>query len=294
MSWGAERLRAWRDRLNPEASSSRIGAGFGAIAGGTVLAVLGVALVVMNDLALLTRPSWLRELGFVAAASGLPLFLVGISVTLPSSWLERGTVGTGSLLVAGGVIAFSVWYPHNWHLTVQAPNGYAIASYLAGITAISAGTSSCLARHLVNSVRPVHKEAAERDESREWSDEEIRKDIRWAENQGYTWGGIPENQPQTEITLESSVESVEFKGRGDQFLVSEENLQTSEEGSQRLKAMRGHMEEDRTRVDDGTMDQQVSDLKQLKARKRQEQREKRSSLTWKLKHPIQWLRGSDT
>jgi hypothetical protein len=58
--------------------------------------------------------------------------------------------------------------------------------------------------------------------------------------------------------------------------------------------MRGHMEEDRTRVDDGTMDQQVSDLKQLKARKRQEQREKRSSLTWKLKHPIQWLRGSDT
>lgn len=294
MSWGAERLRAWRDRLNPEASSSRIGAGFGAIAAGTMLAVLGVALVVLNDLALLTRPSWLRELGFVAAASGLPLFLAGISVTLPSSWIERGTVGTGSLLVAGGVIAFSVWYPHNWHLTVQAPNGYAIGGYLAGITMISAGTASCLARHLVNSVRPIHKEAAEKKEGHEWTDEEIRSDIRWAEQQGYTWGGIPENQPQTEITLESSVETVEFKGRGEQYLVSEEALHTSEEGSQRLKAMRGRMDEDRTRVDQGTMDEQVGHLKQLKQRKRAEERDKRSSLGWKLTHPIRWLRGPDS
>jgi hypothetical protein len=291
MSWGAERLRAWRDRLNPEASSSRIGAGFGAIAAGVVLAVLGVALVVLNDTALLTRPSWLRELGFVAAATGLPLFLAGISVTLPSSWFERGAVAIGSLLVGGGVIAFSVWYPHNWHLTVQAPNGYAIGAYLAGITTISAGTSSCLARHLVNSVRPVHKEAAEAEDGREWTDEDIRSDIRWAEQQGYTWGGLPENQPQTEITLESSVESVEFKGQGDQVLVSEEAAHTSEEGSQRLKAMRGRMNEDRTRVDDGTMDEQVGHLKQLKARKRAEEQEKRSSLGWKLRHPIQWLRG---
>lgn len=255
-----------------------------------MLAVLGVALVVLNDTALLTRPSWLRELGFVSAAAGLPLFLVGISVTLPSSWIERGTVSTGSLLVAGGVIAFSVWYPHNWHLTVQAPNGYAIGAYLVGITAISGGTSSCLARHLVNSVRPVHKEAAA-DDSREWTDEEIRSDIRWAEEQGYTWGGLPESQPQTEITLESSVDSVEFRGRGEQFLVSEEAVETSEEGSQRLKAMRGRMEDDRTRVDQGTMDEQVGHLKQLKERKRAEREEKRSSLGWKLKHPIQWLRG---
>lgn len=291
MSWGAERLRAWRDRLNPDASSSRVGAGFGAIAGGTVLAVLGVSLVVLNDLALLTRPSWLRELGFVAAATGLPLFLFGISVTLPSSWPERGTVGTGSLLVAAGVIAFSVWYPHNWHLTVQAPNGYAIGSYLVGVTLISAGASSCLARHLVNSVRPVHREAAEK-EGHEWTDEDIQADIRWAEEQGYTWGGIPDSQPQTEITLESEVGAIEFKGRGQQVLVSEEAGQTSLQGSQRLSAMRGRMEEKRSSTD-SDVEAQVGDLKQLKAMKRRKEQEKRQSLAWKLRHPIKWLRGPE-
>jgi hypothetical protein len=290
MSWGAERLQAWRDRLNPEASSSRVGAGFGAIAAGTMLAILGVALVVLNDMALLTRPSWLRELGFVAAASGLPLFFLGVTITLPSSMYERAAVGIGSLTGAAGVIAFSVWYPHNWHLTVQAPNGYAIGSYLVGVTTLAGGTSSCLARHLVNSVRPVHKEQAETEEGREWSDEDVRADIRWAEKQGYTWGGIPDSQPQTEITLENQVEAVEFKGRGDQVLVSEESAQTSEEGSQRLKAMRGRMDEDRSRVDQGTMDEQVGHLKQLKAKKRREEQRKRQSLSWKLRHPLQWLR----
>lgn len=254
-----------------------------------MLAVLGVGLVVLNDLAL-PRPSWLREVGFVAAAAGLPLFLMGLAVTLRSTRLERAAVGIGSLLVAGGVTAFSYWYPDAWHLTVQAPNGYAIAGYLFGVTIISAGTSSCLARHLVEAARP-RQARAEGDEKREWTDEDIRKDLQWAKEQGYTWGGVPESQPQTEITLEKEVESIEFKGRGQQFMVSEEAAHTSEEGSQRLKAMRGRMEEDRTRVDPGTVDDQVGHLKQLKQQKREEERQKRQSWSWRLRHPIQWIRG---
>lgn len=289
MSWGADRLRALRERLNPEASSSRIGAGFAAIAGGIVLAVLGVGLVVLNDLAL-PRPSWLREVGFVSAAAGLPLFLMGLAITLRSTRLERATVVLASFLIAGSLTAFSFWYPDAWHLTVQAPNGYAIGGYLVGITVISAATSSCLARHLVDSARPVRGAEAEGDE-REWTDADIREDIRWAEEQGYTWGGVRKGRPGTEITLEREVAPIEFKGRGAQFLVSEEGVETSQEGSQRLKALQGRMDEDRTRVDPGTVDEQVGHLKQLKQRKRAEERERRNSWWWRLRHPIKWLRG---
>lgn len=289
MSWGAERLRAWRDRLNPEASSSRIGAGFGAIAAGTMLAVLGVALVVLNDLALLTRPSWLRELGFVAAASGLPLFLAGISVTLPSSWIERGTVGTGSLLVAAGVIAFSVWYPHNWHLTVQAPNGYAIGGYLAGITLISAGTSSCLARHLVNSVRPVHKEAAEKEDGHEWTDEEIRADIRWAEDQGWNWGGVREDKVDVTLRLKEDVEPMEIKGNfGQKMLEEHGSTEEAVQAAHSLTNLRGVQPQ---RAEKDTLEDQVGDLKKLRARKRKQREKKRQSWSWRLRHPFKWIFG---
>lgn len=252
------------------------------------MAILGVALVVLNDVAL-PRPSWLREVGFVTAAAGLPLFLMGLAVTLPSTKLERGAVGLGSLMVAGAVSAFSVWYPDAWHLTVQAPNGYAIGGYLVGMTLISAGTSSCLARHLIESARPVAQAEAE-DEQRDWSEADVREDIRWAEKQGWTWGGIPQARPQTQITLEDDVERVEFKGQGKQFVTTEESVEQPKRGSEQLRAMRGRLEEDRSSTD-SDVEAQVGDLKELQRRKQQQQQKRQQSWAWRLKHPIKWLRN---
>lgn len=288
MSWGARRLRELRDRLNPDASSSRVGAGFASVAGGLVLAILGVGLVVLNDLAL-PRPSWLREVGFVSAAAGLPLFLMGLAVTLPSTRLERVGVGLGSLLVAASVTAFAAWYPEGWHLTVQAPNGYAIGGYLIGITLVSAGTASCLARHIVSTAAPGQR-ARESGEGREWTGEDVREDLRWAEEQGYTWGGIPDGQPASEITLEKEVEAVEFQGQAPQFLVTEEEAEEPQRSSRRLRALQGRMDDDRSRVD-SDVHEQVGDLAELQRRKREQRRERRQSWSWRLRHPIRWLRG---
>jgi len=263
---------------------------FAVVAGGLALAVLGVGIVALSDTAL-ERPSWLREVGFVAASAGLPLFLMGLAAALPSNRLERATVGVGSLLAAASIVAFSYWYPNAWHLTVQAPNGYAIVGYLFGLTMISAGTSACIGTHLAHVARARGEAGKLEDEGpTEPSEAEIRRDLEWAKRQGWTWGGVPENRPHAELTLEDATERLEFKGRGDRVLTEETSVEEDVQSAHSLKALQGRLNEERTSTDDDVA-AQVDDLKQFKSKQQKKREEQRNSWAWRIRHPLKWLSG---
>lgn len=287
MSRGAAQVvRSLWNRLNPEASDQRMAIAFATLAGGAVLGLLGVLIVAFGDL-VLPRPSWIRELGFAAAAAGLPVFLTGLAAALPSRWWERALVAAGLALTAVGVGLFAWWYPDQWHLTVQAPNGYAIGSYLIGTTFLAAGTAGCLGTYLIERAEGASQAAAE-GAQREVSEEEIMEDIRWAEKQGWTWGGVREDQVDVELRLQEEVEPIQFKGQGAQFLEAEEHSEPDVQNARALSNLKG-IQPQRTDDDVGS---QVGHLKQLKQAKREEERRKRESWSWKLTHPFQWLGGN--
>lgn len=288
MSRGAAQvIRHWWNRLNPEASNQRMAFAFALLAGGAVMAVLGVIVVAFGDL-VLPRPSWIRELGFVAAAGGLPVFLAGLAAALPSRWWERTLIASGLIACGGALALFVLLYPHEWHLTVQTPNGYAIGSYVIGMSFMAAGTAGCLGTYLVEKAQAA---TASEDESeqRQWSDEEIMGDIRWAEKQGWGWGGVRSSMVDEELRIQEEVEAIQFLGQGPDVIQTTEAGEMDVTNARALANMRGIQPRN---TDDDTLDSQVGNLKQLRQKKRAKEEQKRKSWTWKLTHPFQWLGGS--
>lgn len=287
MSRGAVQLvRQWLEHLNPEASDERMAIAFATLTGGAVLSILGVLVVAFGDL-VLPRPSWIREMGFVAAAGGLPVFLTGLTLALPSRWWERALVAGGLVSTAGAIVMFSLLYPHQWHITVQTPNGYAIGLYLLGTTFLAAGTAGCLGTYLAESVRGAAAKGARGADQREYTDEEIRRDLLWAEEQGWSWGGVRQGQVDVELRLKEDVEPIEFKGLGPAFLEHQEREEASVTSAKALTNLQG-IQPERTDTD---VEDQVGHLKQLRQAKRQEEQARRESWAWKLTHPFQWLGG---
>lgn len=259
---------------------------FAALAGGAVLSLLGVLVVAVGDVAV-PGTFWTRQLGFAAAAAGLPVFLTGIAAALPSSWWERALVAGGLVATAAAVGLFAYLYPDQWHLTVRTPNGYAIGLYVAGTTMISAGTAGCLGTYLIERARG--SAAGQGSEERSYSDEEIREDLRWAEEQGWNWGGVRNSRIDVELRLKEDLEPMQIKGNiGSQLLEEHETTEEAVRAARSLTGMRGtqpqHAEPD-------TLEQQVGDLKALRAKKRQKREQRRQSWSWRLRHPIKWLRG---
>lgn len=288
MSRGAAQVvRHWWNQLDPEASDQRMAFAFALLAGGAMMAVLGVIVVAFGDL-VLPRPSWIREMGFVAAAGGLPVFLSGLAVALPSRWWERTLVASGMIACAGALALFVLLYPHRWHLTIQTPNGYAIGSYLIGMSFMAAGTAGCLGTYIVEQAEAATAAKRERDQ-RDWSDEEIQRDIRWAEKQGWGWGGVRTGKVDEELHLKEEVEPIQFLGGGPDVVETTESGELDVTNARALANMRGVQPKN---TDDDTLDSQVGNLKQLKQKRRAEESRKRESWTWKLTHPFQWLGGS--
>jgi hypothetical protein len=289
MSRGAVRLvRRWFERLNPDASDERMALAFSLLAGGAVLSLLGVLVVVAGDLSL-PGSYGARQLGFAAAAAGLPVFLTGIATALPSSWWERALVAAGLALTAGAVGLFTYLYPDQWHLTVRTPNGYAIGLYVAGSALVSAGTAGCLGTYLTERARGAARAGEGEDERRTYSDEEIRADLRWAEEQGWNWGGVRESSVDAELRLKEDVEPMQIKGNlGQELLEEHDSTEEAVTAARSLTNLRG-VQPERTEPD--TLEDQVGDLKALRRRKRDERREQRQSWGWRLRHPIRWLRG---
>lgn len=287
MSRGAVNvIRKWWNRLNPEASSQRMALAFAVLAGGAVLALLGVIVVAFGDL-VLPRPSWIRELGFLAAAGGLPVFLTGLAIALPSRWWERTLVAGGLIACAGAVLLFAILYPDRWHLTVQTPNVYAIGSYLFGMTMLASGTAGCLGTYIIESAE-ARQRIAEQERQRSYSDEEIMADLRWAEKQGWSWGGVRTGKVDEQLVLKEEVEAIEFKGLGPGYHETVEAGQADVGNAKALANLQG-VQPQRT---DEDVHSQVGNLKELQRRKREEEAKRRESWTWKLTHPLQWLGGS--
>lgn len=280
-------VRRWFESINPEASDQRLAFAFATLVGGAVLAILGVVIVAASDLAL-ARPSWLRGLGFGSAAAGLPIFLSGLVMALPSKWWERALVTAGLVLTGGAVGLFAYLYPDQWHVTVHTPNGYAIGMYLSGITTISAGTAGALGTYLTERVRGASQQTRA-DEQRSYSDEEIRADMRWAEEQGWTWGGIRKDKVDVELKLKEDIDPLTISGNlGAKLLEEHETTEDAVRAASSLTGLKGIQP---TRTDDDDLVAQVGDLKALREQKRRHQEAQRESWAWRLSHPIEWLRG---
>ncbi len=280
-------IERWRAHLNPEASDERMAITLSLVVGGAVLSMFGVLLVALGD-TVLTRPSWLRELGFAATASGLPVFLVGVGFALPSRWWQRSLVGVGLLFSAIAVGLFAWLYPDQWHLTVQTPNGYAIGSYLIGVTFIAAGTAGAVGAYLIERMQLSDPEAQA--EAREISEEEIEADLEWAARQGWSWGGVRPGRPDVNLVLSEEHETIEFLGQADPVITDKEFTDQDVLAAKALTSLRGRSASKRNATDSGVEDQ-VDFLKQLKQQKASAEAAERDSLWWKVKHPIQAIKG---
>ncbi len=280
-------VRRWFETINPEASDQRMALAFATLVGGAVLAIAGVAIVAASDF-VLARPSWLRGLGFGSAAAGLPLFLSGLAMALPNRWWERALIACGLLFTMGAVGLFAYLYPHQWHVTVHTPNGYAIGAYLLGVTMISAGTAGALGTYLTERVRG-EQQHARADKQREYSDEEIRADMRWAEKQGWTWGGIRKDKVDVELKLKEDIDPLAISGNlGAKLLEEHETTEDAVRAASSLTGLKGIQP---TRTDQDDLAAQVGDLKALREQKRRHREAQRQSWSWRLSHPIEWLRG---
>lgn len=260
---------------------------FAVLAFGAVLAIGGVLTVLLGDTVFdLARPSWIREVGFAAAAAGLPVFLAGLSTALPSRWWERSLLAVGVLASGVGVGLFVLWYPDQWYLSVQAPNGYAIGSYLMGVSFLAAATAGCLGEYLSERLQGGEAKAGQARKAP--TDAEIQADLAWAERQGWSWGGVREDKVDVELRLTEDLEGVQMKGLGKQFVETVEAGEGDERSARSLATLRGIQPTGK----DEAVEDQVGQLKALRQKKRDEEQGKRSSWRWRLMHPIQWLKGS--
>lgn len=273
-------LEGWRSRFHPAASRQQLSIAFALLAGGAALAVLGVVVVWLGD-TVLARPSWLRELGFVAAAAGLPVFLGGLVAGLPiEPWTAAlGLLGFGASVA--GIAIFSLLYPERWYLQVQAPNTYAIGSYLLGVSLEAAAASAALASSF------VERYSTEEEGTQgppEVSDAEVESDLAWASRQGWSWGGIPRGQDAADIQLElEDEEPTVVHGTGLQGRRRAEPAEATEEAAVALSGLRGQRpREEETGVADQTQ--------QLRSLKRTDGEQRSRSLWWKIRHPWRWLR----
>ncbi|MDX1611168.1 MAG: hypothetical protein R3185_02280 [Candidatus Thermoplasmatota archaeon] len=284
---GAQRLlELWRDTFHPDASRERLAIAFAMIAGGSALALMGVALVGLGDL-FLPRPHWLRELGFIAAAGGLPLFLYGFVVGMPTrTWVTALSV-TGLTGVAVGVGLFSWLYPDQWYLTLRQPNVYAIGPYLFGVSALAASAAAELALTMAETVVPAGARVDDEDLTRPVTDEEIAQDLAWADRQGWSWGGIRDTGIEANVRLKDDVGPLRFQGRGKRVIKEAEATREPLIAAEALSALRGTKKPDT----DTAVNDQVAFLKELKAQQAERQAAQQESIWWKLTHPGEWFRG---
>jgi len=275
-------LGLWRDRIHPSASGEQVAVAFALLGGGLVAAIGGVLVVVLGDL-LLALPFLTRELGIVAAALGLPLFLLGLVVALPARLWLRATSGAGMLLAAVGIALFSLWYPAQWSLTIEGRNLWAIGTYLAGVSLLSSGAVAATANSFIHRVRGG---AQEDDDERGVTREEIDQDLKDAARQGWSWGGIRQGQPKVQIVLKNDIEPLELKGRGQVArLVGTPSSEADVQAAGALSKLRGRKKE----ATSAAVDSQVGSLRQLKAKKAAAEAARRRSWRWRLLHPWQAL-----
>jgi hypothetical protein len=183
--------------------------GFALFFGGIALGAIGIVVFLLA--AAVSGPNStafaLREVAVVAAASGLPVFLLGVVVLLPGD--ERMTYaalgGLGVCLLAVGV--FVATYPMNWNYGSPDYSAEGIAIYAVGLVAVVGATGAALVGHQVQRAAPAAAEggatasggssagtgSASTDDS--VSEEDVRRDIDEAmADAELSWGGVERSE----------------------------------------------------------------------------------------------------
>jgi hypothetical protein len=182
--------------------------GFALFFGGIALGAVGVVVFLLS--AVLGgggQPLFaLREVAVVAAAGGFPVLLVGIVTLLPGDrrMLYASVAGFAVCLVALALFVYA--YPWQWNVDGTDYSAQGVAVYAVGLVAIMGSTAAALVGHQVERASgigsgaeagagPAAADAGTAEESEEFSDERVRRDIDEAmADADISWGGVEKRE----------------------------------------------------------------------------------------------------
>ncbi|PSQ17586.1 permease [Halobacteriales archaeon QS_8_69_26] len=244
--------------------------GFGVFFGGIALLGIALALFLVAGTNPARSPAYFAWAGpaYALGMIAVPATLVGVVVLLPVE--DRALYGSlgGAAVTTLAVAWFWTAYPQDW-------NGYGadltvpvVAVYAVGLTAVVGATGAALVAHRIQQARPPSIEEVEAkrengDDTEEWSDERIERDIEEAmEETEISWGGVEESENRT-LDLEMDVEVSGVDVEADTTRSSGVDDQVA--GLRQLKTG----EADRTTASESTVDDQTAALTELKRQKRE-------------------------
>lgn len=210
-----------------------------------------------------------REAAFATGMVALPATLSSVIVLLPVG--RRAIYGgiAGAVVCLAGLAFFVFAYPFNW-ASGPGPQ-YAVQVmfvYGAGLTALLASTGGALVAYHVERARPRPGdiEGVEDDDSEEFTDEDIQRDIEEAmEGVDITWGGV-ERHEGTDLKLNPDMDDIDTSGMNvEAKRVHRSGVDDQVLSLQGLKG--GNAKSDRSTT---TVDDQTSRLQELRQRQQEE------------------------
>lgn len=212
-----------------------------------------------------------RGPAFALGMLSVPTLMLSLVVLLPveKRALLSGVGGWTICLLAVGV--FWRVYPDNWNVAESADYSVQVTAVFAlGMTVITASTGAALIAHQLARARPGPTDIdpmEEEDEEETYTTEQIEEDIENAmEGVDLSWGGVEKHESKR---LEFS-SGPEFDASG----VDVEATTTRQEGSvddqvSGLRQLKGG--EKKTATSESTVDDQTNKLKELREQRRKEE-----------------------
>lgn len=245
--------------------------GFGLFFAAIAIGVLALAAFVFGSRFAQFDAFAYREPAFALGMASLPVALLAIIVLLPVD--RRGVAGgvVGGLVCFGAVAGFVWAYPYHWD-TGGGPlySMEVVLAYGGGLTILLGSTGAALVAYHVDRARPGPADVEpveESDPEETFSDEEIREDIDEAmADVELNWGGV-EKTENTRLSLSGDFDDVDTSG----LEVEAKQVQSGGVDDQvaGLKTIKGG--EKKTARSTSTVDDQTSQLAELRQRKREEE-----------------------
>ncbi|MGM0591680.1 MAG: DUF7139 domain-containing protein [Halobacteriota archaeon] len=189
-------LFKWYERYIGDPETEDVYLGFALFFGGIALGGVGILIFLLSGV-VTADPAFvyaLREIGFAAAAAGLPVALLGIVVLLPGDTRMTYAAVAGLVVCGAAVALFVATYPEQWNVGGGAGDYSAegVAVYAVGLVAVVGSTAAALVGHQVERAAggPVATEA-DADAQETVTDEDVERDIEEAmSNVELSWGGV--------------------------------------------------------------------------------------------------------
>lgn len=269
--------------------------GFALFFGGIALGALGFVLFLGSSA--VTAGSayfWqLREIAITLAAAGLPAFMLGIVVLLPTSRRIRYGAAVGGVLCLVAIGVFIAVYPSNWNVPTGTDySAQGIAVYAGGVTVLVAATGAALVGHHLERARAeIAAQGADAggdattgttggsgtgSRSDSVSDEQIARDIDDAmSNVELSWGGV-EKRETKRLKLNTATDDVDVDRSG--FDESTANTARSESVDDAVAGLRKLQGGEREQAASDGVDDQTNALRQLREQQTAEEPEDDSVL----------------